>query len=1057
MITLIEATWRRNRFVELITTIVLFSMTPGLLNAQTTTATISGTITDPSGAVIAAAKVEVRNVETGIVRPAGADSQGRYRVPELIIGTYEVQAMQAGFQTVVRKGIGLTVGSETVVDLSLPVGQAGQTVTVEAQASQVETSSAAVSSLVEATQMRELPLNGRNFEQLLSLAPGVQSIPASGGGFYGRQDNYSIAGSRPVGQQFLIDNTNFLTFFGHATGSAATGAALGLEAIAEFQLLTNTYSAQFGGNGAVVNAASKSGTNGVHGSAYEFLRNSAMDARSPFDGASPPPFRRNQFGGSVGGPVKKDKAFFFVNYEGLRQSLSQTSVARNVPDANAHKGFLPCSVATAFSCNASTGLAFVGFAPGVAPLMALFPVGSTSPTGAGIYTSIGKNVSEENYLLARMDYTFSANDSIFARYVRDTGTFTTPFSGSPLPLFNELDTTANHFATIEERHIFSPTLVNLARVSFMRPTETAVSTTPLNPALQFLPTEGNNGRVVVAGTTVGPFMLLPYFLVPNHYMAADDIIWTSGSHSIKAGFSVERVQDNASSPQNLGGNYAFNSVLDFLQGNAASFQGVFPSQTDSYRDLRELWLTPYIQDEWKLSRRLTLNMGLRYEWGANPTERLNRLTNVLNFATGAGYQPVPSVYASNNTTRNFAPRFGFAYDPFADHKTSIRGGFGIFYNLLTGKDFEPAYWLAPPFGLANQTPPVTFPSPSLSAARPNAGQGLYYNAGSTPYVMQYNLTVQRDLGRGMILQVGYVGSGSRHLLLTSEFNPPALINGRFGTQNPVGLTVPNTRLNTNFNSLSERNTVGISNYNALIASVNRRFANRFQTQVSYTYSKSMDNGSAGQGAENIGGAQPIENPYNAAQDYARSTFDRTHSLRISGVYELPFTQNLLVQGWRLSGIFSAASGPPFTILTGFDRVGLGGGPAGGARPNLNAGYTPNPIVGSPNEWFDPAAFSLQPVGIWGNLGRDTVIGPGLTNLDFALLKDTRIHKLSEAAMLQFRAEFFNILNHPNYGLPANSIFSSGAGPNGTRNPAAGTINSIIGTSRQIQFALKLIF
>jgi carboxypeptidase family protein len=1045
---------------KIVTSCILMAFAASVLTplaAQTTTATMSGTVTDVSGAVVAGAKVEVKNVGTGITQPATTDGQGRFRVPELPIGSYEVQATQAGFQTVVRRGITLTVGSEAVVDFTLPVGQAQQTVTVEAQASQVDTSSSAIANLVESTQMRELPLNGRNFEQLLSLAPGVQSVPASGGGFYGRQDNYSIAGSRPVGQQFLIDNTNFLTFFGHATGSAATGAALGLEAIAEFQTLTNTYSAQFGGNGAVVNAASKSGTNSIHGSAYEFLRNSAMDARSPFDGASPPPFRRNQFGGSAGGPVKKDKAFFFVNYEGLRQSLSQTSVARNVPDANAHNGYLPCSAATTIACNSSTGLAFVGFARGVAPLMALFPVGATSPTGAGIFTSVGKNVSEENYVLARMDYTFSTNDSIFARYVRDSGTYTTPFNGSPLPLFNELDTTANHFATIEERHIVSPVLVNLARVSFMRPTESAVSTTPLNPALQFLPTEGNNGRVVVAGTTVGPFMLLPYFLVPNHYVAADDIIWTSGSHNIKAGFSVERVQDNASSPQNLGGNYSFNSVLDFLQGNPAGFQGVFPSQTDSYRDLRELWLTPYIQDEWKFSRKLTLNMGLRYEWGANPTERLNRLTNVLNYATGPGYQPVPSVYANNNTTRNFAPRFGFAYDPFADHKTSIRGGFGIFYNLLTGKDFEPAYWLAPPFGLASQTPPVTFPAPGLSAVKPNALQGLYYYAGSTPYVMQYNLNIQRDMGKGMILQVGYVGSGSRHLLLTSELNPPQLINGRFGTQNPVGLTVPNARLNANFNGLSERNTVGISNYNALIASVNRRFANRFQTQVSYTYSKSMDNGSAGQGAENIGGAQPIENPYNAAQDYARSTFDRTHSLRISGVYELPFTKNLLVQGWRLSGIFSAASGPPFTILTGFDRVGLGGGPAGGARPNLNPGYSPNPNVGNPNKWFDPAAFSLQPAGIWGNLGRNTAIGPGLTNLDLALLKDTRIRKLSESAMLQFRAEFFNILNHPNYGLPANGIFSSGAGPNGTRNPAAGTINGIIGNTRQIQFGLKVIF
>ena len=414
--------WRSGAIV-----VALLSMA-ALLSAQSTTAIISGTITDASGAVVAGAKVNVKNVGTGITRSTVSNGQGRYRVPELLIGNYEVEASQAGFQSVVRKGITLTVGSEAVIDFSLPVGQSQQTVTVEAQASQVDTSSAAVATLVSSTQMNELPLNGRNFEQLLTLAPGVQTIPASGGGFYGRQDNYSVAGSRPVGEAFLIDNQNLLSFFGHATGSGSAGTTLGLEAIAEFQTLTNTYSSQFGGNGAVVNAASKSGTNAFHGSIYEFLRNSAMDDRSPFDtyikpgntSANPPEYRRNQFGGSFGGPIKKDKAFFFVNYEGLRAEQGVSSVTPNVPDVNAHQGYLPCSVAgAAFTCNTATNLAFVGLPASIAPIMALFPSVPASPTGLGSLTEVANNITHENYVLSRFDYNLSDKDSIFARYIRD--------------------------------------------------------------------------------------------------------------------------------------------------------------------------------------------------------------------------------------------------------------------------------------------------------------------------------------------------------------------------------------------------------------------------------------------------------------------------------------------------------------------------------------------------------------------------------------------------------------------------------------------------------------
>lgn len=1054
--------------------LIVLALIAGLSPAQTTTATISGTVTDASGAAVAGAKVDVKNVATGVVQSTTSNGQGRFRLGELLVGDYDLQAAQTGFQTVVRKGVTLTVGNETIIDFSLPIGQSQQTVTVEAQASQVDTSSTAIATLVEPTQMLDLPLNGRNFEQLITLAPGVITIPNTGGGFYGKQDNYSIAGSRPLGQQILIDDTNFMGFWGHATGSGATGSSLGVEAIGEFETLTNTYSAQFGGNGGVVNAVSKSGTNSLHGSAYEFLRNSAMDSRSPFDTiilpgnttAHPPEFRRNQFGGGIGGPIKKDKAFFFVNYEGVRAFQGQSMVIQNLPDVNAHQGYLPCSVAgSAFACNTASGLAFVGLPASIAPIMALFPAVPASPTGLGNLTAVSNNITGENYVLARVDYNFSEKDSIFARFVRDNGTYQTPFSGmGSVGGVVELDTTDNYFATIEEHHIFSPTLVNIARASYMRPTETEVQNSPQIPALVFTPAEPN-GRVTIGqapgSPTVGISSMLPNFMIPNHFVEGDDIIWTKGSHSIRAGIALERVDDNETSPGNLGGTYTFANVLAFLEATPATVTIPIPGNLDATRALRTWMLTPYIQDEWKVSRRLTLNLGLRYEWNSNPTEAHDLLHNVTQFSSGTilgtGFVPVPTVFANNPTDRNFAPRGGFAYDLFGDHKTSIRGGFGIFYQLLQAKDVLPAYWGATPFvsGTANNP---SFPNPFVGTGPavplPSSAQGLYWWTGSTPMDIQYNMNIQRELS-GMILTVGYTGSRGEHLLLPRDYNTPELINGVWGTPGPNGTTTPNPRYNTNFAGVVMRNTVGNSNYNGLIVSLTRRFAQRWQTQVSYTYSKAMDDGSAGQGAEagpNAPNYPP--NPYNASADYGRSSFDRTQALRLSGIYQLPGT-GMLLGGWRLTGIYTRTTGAPITLFDGFDRSGLGAG--ADARPNLAPGASGDPILGGPNEYYNPAAFVLQPLGTLGNVGRSTLSGPGLSNLDTALLKDLRLRKISELFNMQFRAEMFNLPNHPNWGQPNQNVFLNGVGPNGTLNPNAGKVTNIIGTSRQIQFGLRIGF
>jgi hypothetical protein len=1041
----------------------IFSLCLPQARAQATTATILGTVTDSSGAAIPGATVQVRNTGTSQTQEVQTDAQGRFRIPELGLGQYDIHASKDGFSTAARTGVPLTVGSQTVVDFSLIVGQQQQTVTVEGAVSEVETTSSAVSNLVEQTQMRELPLNGRNFGELILLAPGVQSIPA-GTSFYGKTDNYSIAGSRPEGQAFLLDDVDVSGFWNHGTGSGALGTQLGLDAISEFQTLTNTYSAQFGGNGAVINAVTRSGTNSFHGSAYEFLRNSALDARNFFDPQNIAPFRRNQFGGAVGGPIKKDKMFFFVNYEGLRQLLGETQIAF-VPDANAHQGLLPCASAPGAPCGAN-GLANVGVAPNVASTLGLFPI-PTNQIGGGIgsVTEVASQIGHENYLLARFDYSISGSDSLYIRFVRDTANLVEPFSGSSIPLWPEQDLTANYYSTIEERHIISPTLINIARISYIRPEDSAAATANTSP-LEYFPGRENGSVTFGAGfgsasvSSIGDNQLLPFGLPENKFFYGDDVFWTKGAHSIKFGLQVERVDSNTYAPFLWGGQWTFPSLAAFLQGTAATVVSAFPNQDDGYKDFRELFLTPYFQDDWKVTSKLTLNLGIRYEYQTNPLEVTHQMTAFLAPPFG-GFQPVTHAFYNNPSTKNYNPRIGLAYDPFADHKTSIRAGFGIFHDALLPRLYDPGYWLNPPYAIGVQLQP-NYPTPFAGNGilPPQASQveGMYYYLHNTPYVIQYNFNIQRELGAGNILTVGYVGSEGVHLIQSVDMNPPTIVSGTIydpvfdAELTPAGsIQIPNGgRENPNplVGALSEKNATGHSHYNSLQASFNRRFSHGLQAQASYTYSKSIDDGSTTYGLE--GPQQDLANPYNAAYDVGRSLFDRTHSFRASFVYALPLGDHLLLRGWQWSGIFTAVTGPPLDILDGPTMSGLTND-----RPNLNPGYTPDPILSKVNEWINPAAFSLEPVGTLGNLGRDTAVGPGLWSLDTAVMKDTRI---TEALRVQFRAEFFNIFNHTNFSPPPNlGVFILNPNGSASVNPTFGQLTSTATTSRQIQFAVKFLF
>jgi Carboxypeptidase regulatory-like domain/TonB-dependent Receptor Plug Domain len=1071
------------------------------LVAQVSTGTILGVVTDTSGAAIADAEVQVKSSDTGAIQTTTTDTQGRFTVPSLNVGQYEVSASKAGFQTVVRRSVTLTVGGQFVVDMTLPVGSAQQTVTVEAQVSQVDTSSSTVANLVEQKQMVDLPLNGRNFQQLITLAPGVQVAQTATTSFYGKGDTYSIAGGRPEGQAYLLDGTDITNFFNHGTGGGSLGTSLGIDAIAEFQTLTNTYSAQFGGNGAVVNAVSKSGTNAFHGGAFEFLRNSALDARDFFEGASPAPFRRNQFGGSLGGPIKKDRAFFFFNYEGVRLAKTLTNPVI-VPDANAHNGDLPCAVAgTAAPCNTSTGLAHVGFASQeLANVMALYPVAPNNlATGFGTVSEAGSQVGHENYFLGRFDYMLSTNDSLFARYVYDHGEFDNPFPSTNIPGWNDSEPTSNQYITVEEKHIVSASMINIARVSFVR-TRNAATTLGSTPALQFYPhLGGQDGNIAITGLSgLGPSALAPYLLLQNKYGLSDDVYITHGAHTIKIGIGLTRLQTYENQPFSAAGSFTFASLLGFMQGSAIRYGGAFPVgaavpfdfkgvNPDAYRAWRETLIMPYINDDWKVNSKLTLNIGLRFDFGTNPHSIMNNMLVITNppfnsvgGTPSTGFTLVNNVWAHNPNSGNWGPRFGFAYDPFSDHKTSIRGGFGDTHNVVAPRVWTSGYVTGPPFpsviitpGPAN--PVINFPNPFVGKVNPplpSNGQTVDYNQDKAPALYQWNLNVQRELWFNTILTVGYVGSHGSHLMTQSDQNPPVPVtdsNGvmHFGTPgkpNANGVTTGGlsyARWSPNFGTINALQADGNSSYNSLQVNGVHRFSHNLQAQLAYTWSHCIDDGSASSGLETGGG--PRSNPYDFSSDRGSCTFDLRHSFRANSVYLLPFKGNRFIEGWQLSGVLSRTTGAPLLLTTGFDRELVGGSSTVNQRPSLAPGFTADSIEQDiRTQWYNPAGFVLQPEGTPGNLGRDVIRGPKLFNVDVSLLKDT---KITERLSAQFRAEFFNVLNHENFGTPNLNIFStanlkpSSDGLVHGNNGSAGLIlNTNPGTNpRQIQFALRLIF
>lgn len=717
----------------------------------------------------------------------------------------------------------------------------------------------------------------------------------------------------------------------------------------------------------------------------------------------------------------------------------------------------------------------------VAQTLALYPKAQTL-VGGGIGTAVqvANQTANENYILGRFDYNLSDKDSLFARYVSDKTNFLEPFAGTggstTIPLWPDADVSHNQFSMLQWRRIISPNLLNIARVSFSRPASSEAPA-PQHSALQFYPNSGrSDGMIVVAGlSTLGPNIFNPFIINQNKFTEGDDVYWTRGNHSLKMGASITRFQTN-SLLQIFGGDlWNFFSLSNFLAGKAGvSLATPVGSQFYGNRDFREIDFNPYINDDWKVSSKLTVNLGLLWEFTTNPVERHNNIYLVPNFLTDTNFVNVPHVTRTNPSLHNFDPRIGFAYDPFADHKTSIRGGFGLFHDVISPSIYWAALTSTPPWANYIQFG-ATYPNPITASTAnpiPALSPGWDYNNNTTPYMIQYNLNVQRDLGAGTVLSVGYVGSRGVHLFVGSEQNPvvPTIVNGVYHFGSVVnGNIVGNPRVNPNFSYLSDDIPGGYSRYNSLQVSLNHRLSRNIQLQAAYTYANCMDNGGSTLGALSLNTPSDSQNPYDRKADYGPCPQDIRHALRVNGVYTLPFRGSRLLTGWQLAGIVTSSTGLPFNINTGFDSIGYSEALQPGVVPRPN--YIPGCQlqVGKVNEWFNPACFTLAPPGTLGNLGHNVGRGPNLQDTDLSLSKETRI---KENLQVQLRVEVFNLFNHANFGLPGASVFTAAPPPNDPKappsctasgagcsspNPQAGQITTTVTTARQIQFGLKFIF
>jgi carboxypeptidase family protein/TonB-dependent receptor-like protein len=1205
--------------------LLLFVMAVLLLTAipvvaQLPTASVLGNVKDSSGASVPNATVTARNTDTNFTRTVKTEEDGSYRLSELAVGRYEVKAERTGFRTELRTGLTLEVTQTAVINFTLEVGATVQEVVVTGEAPIVNTQDSTLGGTVNEQKIAELPLNGRNYIDLALLQPGVSQdknqTNAAG-------TSFSVNGAPPRSNNFTLDGAILQNSTGRSPVAGDSGDALGVDGIKEYKIVTGTFQAEYGlAMGSQMVAVSKGGTNQFHGDVFEYLRNSALDANDFFQnqaGSPIAPLRKNQFGAAFGGPIKKDKTFFYAVYEGIRLNLG-VPINNTVPAAGCHPFGDPAlataannygagTLITLANCpdllglNDSNGnqLQSVTLSPYTAPFLAIVPLPNLAAPPGGVPSQIGSDHDRtgENYGQMRVDQNFSANDTFFARYTIDNALLNQ--TQADYTYFRNLATARNQWITLSENHIFSPTVLNTARFSFSRTHDaTTLNNTGLaqnNGLGPELVPGFSTGVVDLAGSGGGVYQEFgsvnaapTTFSVQNIYTLSEDVNWTRGKHAFKFGTLLNRYNRGAQDTNSFNGQLQYNQLSDFLQAipTIVEFAPTFANENRFF-----IYHTYgfYGQDDWRVTQRLTVNLGLRYEFMNTPHELQGKQSRLIDDHSGL-FSQGPII--KNNTLHDLSPRVGLAYDLFGNGKTAIRGGAGIYYdignigsvlggttngalpygalvdiNIPCTSQFFKTNNINNPLGspgfmpcniadwentLATQNPalyplangfPLPIPDQVRNFYKPTCERGsgagafalcvatpgvvtptfMDYNFKS-PYMIQYNASIQQQLPWNMALSVAYVGNHGVHLATIRDGNP-ILPTSLGPCGDPASVCVngsvpfwdtgaPNYQnINPNYGSDLNIGTFASSRYNSLQVVLQKRVTKGLQFEMAYTRSRVTDET---QGQANIqdcqvsGGLLGVY-PLNPQIDKGPACFNITNNWEINMLYHFPnlmkgnrFAAKML-NGWFMSSIVSIQSGQPFSAFLDANRSNSGVAQAQqGERVNINtpallaaypctsqpgqpaAGNNPcayTPIVydpktvltGDPNKWFNPAMFSMAPnctgpgltncsdtVGQLGTAARNILTGPPERNWDFSLVKGTKLGFLGEAGMLEFRAEFFNVLNHPNFsgrGLHA-SIFDGAPGdhtpfseaPHGS---AGRVTRQLANNQRQIQLALRVEF
>ncbi|MGC2636036.1 MAG: carboxypeptidase-like regulatory domain-containing protein [Acidobacteriaceae bacterium] len=1045
---------------------MMAGLTPGF--AQVVGGTIDGQVKGVQGAPLAGATVTLHNVSTGLTRVLTTGADGRFAAESLPVGTYSVTVARSGLANMVRDGVRVAAGER--VDLPFALG-ASRTVTgaTGAQGKQVNTTTHPRAGVVGEGQIQDLPFEGGGYDQLITVNPATANYASersggSGTGSAGVGNQYTVVGRRPQDNIFLLNGIEYTGMSSHTVAPGGlSGSLLGADSIEAMNVVTDTYGANYGKrDGGQISIVTSSGSNSWHGDVFEYFRNNNLDTRNYFDQASVPQLHRNQYGASLGGPLERNKVLFFANFEGFQLNTQQTTVTI-VPDTLARQGYVPDT--TGVEQN-------VGVAAGVGPLLTLYPAqNGPELTSDGLATGLGLAYSDppqhirEDFGTMRLDDNPGEKDLLFGVYTADDSDLNGT-TQNPLSLTNQ--SLRAQVASVQEQHVFSSSALNTLRLGYSRAAFTNyaynnenvpgwVAGRPVG-AITISGSTASNGisQVTQAGDNVGGNT----WAARNLFTVDDHVYWTRGKHQFEAGLWAQDIESNDFMAQNQYGQASFATLTTFLQGTVQSLTVVAQPSEMAWRSFEKAL---FFEDIWKATPRLEVRAGLRFEstdgWnGVNQRAANYAIVNgVMSSEPFVGKSPL----LANNAEFLWNPRVGFAWDIFGNGKTALRGGVGMYHTLLDALDYRLDQ--TAPFNTASTLKKVAIGTVAISPSD-NIPAGAVVTPSTvqpnlfTPAVVEWRLRVEQQLAPRTTLTVGYAGSHGYHQILSEDLNEPVPSYTSTGQPfYPSGVTNANPNLSKSTSWVSE----GVGMYNALETDVRGNVGCGVTLRGTYTWSKNLDDGSTWTSAQSLNTPGYVEFPADPKMDWGPAVGDVRNAATVSATWALPVGPNhaLLAgtsgwtrqaaAGWTVGGVVTAQSGFPFTPQLGYNPTGNGDS-RNPIRPNWNPAFTGNLYPRTTAQWFNPNAFVQPAAGYFGNVSRDSLVGPGLTDFDFSVGKDTAVENFH----VQLKASAYNVLNHANFRTPNEITYASATS---IASPTGGLITQTSTTSRQIQLTAKVVF